>query len=112
MPISVAMRQILFVLAILGAVLSGWVPAIAATLHAASPAGMHAMHQTASEDGGSEHGKTKPAAHPVACSACFAIEAVRLEPMNRALDIASRFSAETPPLAGLALSPLDPPPRS
>lgn len=112
MPISGIMRQILFVLAILGAVLSGWVPAIAATLHAASPAGMHAMHRTANEDGGGEHGKSKAAAHPIACSACFAIEAGRLEPLNRALDIASRFSAETPQLAGLALSPLDPPPRS
>jgi hypothetical protein len=41
---------------------------------------MHAMHQMAGENGGSEHGKSKPAAHPVACSACFAIEAARLDP--------------------------------
>ncbi len=106
------MRQILFVFAILGAVLSGWVPVIAATLNAGQTAGMHAMHQMAGEDGGSEHGKAKPAAHPLACSACFAIEAARLEPMNRTLDISGRVSAATPQLAGLALPPLDPPPRA
>lgn len=106
------MRQVLFVLAILGAVLSGWVPAAAATMTAAQPAGMHAMHQTAGEDGGGEHGKAKPSAHPLACSACFAIEAARLEPIGRSLDISSRVSAATPQLAGLALPPLDPPPRS
>lgn len=106
------MRQVLFVLAILGAVLSGWVPAVAATMTAAQPAGMHAMHHMAGEDGGGEHGKTKPSAHPVACSACFAIEAARPEPIGRSLDISSRVSAATPQLAGLALPPLDPPPRS
>lgn len=106
------MRQILFVLAILGAVFSGWVPAIAATLNAGQPAGMHAMHQMAGEDGGGEHRKSKPAAHPVACSACFAIETQRLEPVSFALAISSRVSAAMPQLAGLALPPLDPPPRS
>ncbi|WP_119254418.1 hypothetical protein [Shinella zoogloeoides] len=106
------MRQVLFVLAILGAVLSGWVPAVAATMTAAQPAGMHAMHHMAGEDGGGEHGKAKPSAHPLACSACFAIEAARLEPIGRDLDISSPVSAATPQLAGLALPPLDPPPRS
>ena len=106
------MRQILFVLAILGAVFSGWVPAIAATLHAGQSTSMHAMHRTAGEDDGSEHGKAKSAAHPLACSACFAIEAERLEPVSRALGVSSRVPAATPQLAGLALPPLDPPPRS
>jgi hypothetical protein len=105
------MRQIFLVLAILGAVLSGWVPAIAATLHAGQTAGLHTMHQMAGEEDGSEHGKAKPAAHPVACSACFAIEAQRLEPVSLVLDISSRVSAAMPQLAGLALPPLDPPPR-
>jgi hypothetical protein len=73
---------------------------------------MHAMHQTNGENGKSEHGKSKPVAHPVACSACFAIEAARLEPLNRSLDISSRVSAAMPQLAGLALQPLNPPPRS
>jgi hypothetical protein len=115
------MRQILFVLAVLGAIVSGWVPAIAATLDAAGP--FHGMHATAiaaagdvhaahERDHGQQHEKTKPAAHPVACSACFAIEAARLEPLNRRLDISSPVSAATPQLAGLAPSPLDPPPRS
>lgn len=107
------MRQILFVFAILGAVLSGWVPAIAATLSIAQPAGMHAMHQMATEKDDSEHGNTsKSAAHPFACSACFAIEAVGLDPMNQALDVSSVASAAVPQLIGLALPPLDPPPRS
>ena len=106
------MRQVLFILAILGAVFSGWVPAVAATLSAGQPAGMHAMHQMTNEDGGSEHGKSKPAAHPLACSACFAIEVQRLEPRDRTLDISSRLSAAVPALAGRALIPLDPPPRS
>ena len=35
-----------------------------------------------------------------------------LEPLNRSLDISSRVSAATPQLAGLALRPLNPPPRS
>lgn len=105
------MRQVLFALAVLGAVLSGWVPAIAATLSVAQPSGLHhAMHQTATEE--DEHGKSKPAAHPIACSACFAIEAERLEPPNRVLDVSSRVCAAMPRFAGLALSPLDPPPRS
>lgn len=106
------MRQIFLILAVLGAVISGWVPAVAATMNAALPAGMHAMHQTAGEESGSEHGKSKAVAHPVACSACFAIEAVRIEPRGRMLDISSRVSAAMPQLSGLALPPLDPPPRS
>lgn len=107
------MRQILFVFAILGAVLSGWVPAIAATLSIAQPAGMHAMHQMTAEKDGSEHGgKSKHAAHPVACSACFAIEAAGLDPVHQALDVSSHASAAVPQLVGLALPPLDPPPRS
>ena len=106
------MRQVLFVLAILGAVLSGWVPAVAAAMTAAQPAGLHAMHAMTGEDGGSEHGKSKQVLHPVACSACFAIEAQRPEPLGRSLDISSRVVATTPPLSGLALRPLDPPPRS
>lgn len=106
------MRQVLFILAILGALFSGWIPAVAATLSAGQSAGMHAMHQMTKEDGGSEHGKSKPAAHPLACSACFAIEAHRPEPRGRTLDISSRLSAAVPRLAGLALIPLDPPPRS
>ena len=106
------MRQILFMLAILGAVFSGWVPAMASTLAAAQPAGMHAMHGMATEDGGSEHGKSKPAAHPVACSACFAIEAERLQTPRRLADVSSPVSAVASPLSGLSLRPLDPPPRS
>ncbi|AOF88351.1 hypothetical protein [Sinorhizobium sp. RAC02] len=107
------MRQILFVFAILGAVLSGWVPAIAATLSVAQPAGMHAVHQMATEKDDSEHGNTsKPAAHPVACSACFAIEAFGLAPVRQALDASSPASAAVPQLIGVALPPLDPPPRS
>lgn len=106
------MRQVLFVFAILGAILSGWVPAMAGALNAGQTAGMHAMHQMAAEDGGSEHGKAKPSAHPVACSACFAIEAGRIEPPSRVIEVSSHVSAITPQLAGLALPPLDPPPRS
>ena len=102
----------LFVLALVGAVLSGWLPAISATMNAGQTTGMHAIHQTDGENGKGEHGKSKPVAHPVACSACFAIEAARLEPLNRSLDISSRVSAATPQLAGLALRPLNPPPRS
>ena len=97
----------LFVLALVGAVLSGWLPAISAAMNAGQATGMHAMHQTDGEDG-----KSKPVAHPVACSACFAIETARLEPLNRSLDISSRVSATMPQLAGLALRPLNPPPRS
>lgn len=107
------MRQILLVFAILGAVLSGWVPAVAATLSIAQTTGMHAMHQMATEKGDSKHGeKSKPAAHPVACSACFAIEVSGLDPVRQALDVSSPTSATVTQLIGLALSPRDPPPRS
>ena len=104
-------------LAILGALLSGWLPAMAATLHVAQPAGVHSMHDMGEKiggkkDGGGEHGKTKPMAHPVACSACFAIEAERIVPAGRLLIPLERASALSPALDGLALRPLDPPPRS
>lgn len=104
------MRQVVFVLAILGAVLSGWIPAVAATLAAAQPAGMHAMHRMQEENGG-EHGKAKPAAHPLACSACFAIEAARLEPPDGRATLSSLLPATVAQLAGLTPPPLDPPPR-
>ena len=100
------MRQLLFALAVLGAVLSGWVPAMAATLAAAQPAAIHAMH------GEHEHGKTKPAAHPLACSACFAIEAGRLETPDRLSVLVGHVAAAMPRLHGHAPAPLDPPPRS
>lgn len=106
------MRQVLFVLAILGAMFSGWVPVVAAALNAAPQAGMHAMHRTAENEGANAEHKGKAAAHPVACSACFAIEAARPAPLYRRLDISSRIPAATPRLAGLGPFPLDPPPRS
>ncbi|WP_337182100.1 hypothetical protein [Shinella sp.] len=105
------MRQVVFVLAILGAVLSGWIPAVAATLAAAQPAGLHAMHRVQEEKGGEEHGKAKPTAHPLACSACFAIEAARLEPSDGRATLSSRLPATVAQLAGLTPPPLDPPPR-
>ncbi|MCR6499283.1 hypothetical protein MUO32_09590 [Shinella sp. CPCC 101442] len=98
-------------LAILGALFSGWLPAMAATLNAAQPAGAHAMHDMAGKNGG-EHGKTKPMAHPVACSACFAIEAERLEPAGRISVLSERTAIAPPALVGLEPHPLDPPPRS
>lgn len=103
------MRQVLFALAILCAILSGWLPAMAATLAAAQPAGLHAMHGTTGQD---EHGKAKPAAHPPACSACYAIAAGPLDAPAGLSSIASRLSAAAPRLDGLAPRPLDPPPRS
>ena len=102
------MRRILFTLAILGAVLSGWMPALAV----AQPAGMHAMHAMADEGSTGEHDKSKSSTHPIACSACFAIVVSRLEPPGHSLDISSRLSEATPQLSGLALRPLNPPPRS
>lgn len=106
------MRQILFVLAILGAVLSGWVPVIAATQHAAQT-GMHAGHPVAgATHGKAKHDRTNPAVHPMACSACFAIEAAGPQPLKNRIGMPHRFTAAVPQLAGLALQPLDPPPRS
>ena len=106
------MRPFLFVLAILGALFSGWLPAMAATMTVGQPAGAHAMHDRDGKNGGGEHGKTKPMAHPVACSACFAIEAERIEPAGRLLVLSERTPLIPPALAGLAPRPLDPPPRS
>ena len=107
------MRQILFVLALLGAVLAGWIPAMAATMTVAQPVGIHAMHTMTGETGdtSANKGKAKPIAHPVACAACFAIEAERLETPARFSTLSSRLPAVTPQLAGLALRPLNPPPR-
>ena len=106
------MRQVLFVLAILGAMISGWVPVVAATLHAAPQAGTHAMHPMAGDDGAAPGPKGKAAAHPVACAAWCAIEAERPAPLYRRLDSSGRVPAATPRLAGLGPFPLDPPPRS
>ncbi|MCJ8053026.1 hypothetical protein GB928_014285 [Shinella curvata] len=106
------MRQVLFLFAILGALFSGWLPAMAATLSVGQPAGVHAMHDMNGKDGGGDHGKTKPMAHPVACSACFAIEAERIEPAGRLLVLSEHTPALPPALAGLALRPLNPPPRA
>lgn len=106
------MRQVLFLFAILGALLSGWLPAMAATLSVGQPASVHAMHDRDGKDGGGDHSKTKPMAHPVACSACFAIEAERIEPAGRLLVLSERTHAIASALAGLELRPLDPPPRS
>jgi hypothetical protein len=107
------MRHILLVLAIVGAALSGWVPAVAATLDAGHAAGMHAMHRMPVEDDGSEHDKAKtPAAHPIACSACFATQAEWPEPMSRPSDVSGHVATVVARLAGLAVPPLDPPPRS
>lgn len=107
------MRQFLLVVAILGAVLSGWVPAVAATLSLAQPGGMHALHQMAKKTGDGEHSdKSKPAAHPVACSACFAIEVSALDSVRQALDVSSHTATAVPQLTGRALPPVDPPPRS
>lgn len=111
-PICWRMRQILFVFAILGAALSGWVPVAAAALHGAQPSGLHAMHTSGSDEAGGDHDTSKRAAHPLACSACFAIEAVRIEPAARSVGVSDRLSAVVPQLAGLAHRPLDPPPRS
>lgn len=105
------MRQVLLTLAILGALLSGWLPAMAATLSVVQPAGVHAMHDMAGKNSVG-HGKTKPMSHPVACSACFAIEAERLEPAGRVLVLSERSAAAPPALVGVEPRPLDPPPRS
>lgn len=109
------MRQMLLILALVGAIVSGWLPAMAATLDVARPDAMHAMHQTVADESGSEHdehGKTKPAAHPLACSACYAIEADQPDARSRMISISSDISAAMPQLAGMDLCPLDPPPRS
>ena len=99
-------------LALVGALLSGWLPAMAATLEVGQPAGLHAMHDMSHGHDGGEHGKAKPMAHPLACSACFAIEAGRIEPAGRIAVPAGRVAFAPPALAGLTLPPLDPPPRS
>ena len=106
------MRQILFVLAILGAMFSGWVPSIAAALDAGQSPGLHAMHHMAEDDAGGDRRPSKSAFHPLACSACFAIETGRIEPQKRRMAVSSRVSAATPRLAGVFLAPHDPPPRS
>lgn len=104
------MRQVLFVLAIVGAVLAGWMPAVAATLDAAPQAGMHAMHHAPGGD--DTQGKAKASVHPFACSACFAIEAARVTPPGHSLAVSSRIPSATPQFAGRGPCPLDPPPRS
>lgn len=104
------MRTLFLIFAILGAVLAGWVPAMAGTLHAAQIPAAQAVQMH--DHGSGDHGKSKPAAHPIACAACFAIEAEPLFPESRRLDISARMSSAEPRLAGRALSPLDPPPRS
>ena len=106
------MRQVLFALAIFGALFSGWLPAMEATMQIAPPADVHDMHDMSARDDGGAHGKTRPMVHPVGCSACFAIEAERLAPAGRVLIALERTPATVSALAGLVLRPLDPPPRA
>lgn len=105
------MRQILFVLAVLGALLAGWVPAMAATADVARPAAesVHAMHHAGHDEGEKEHGKA--AAHPTACTACFAIAAGTIEAGTPGAKAPARLVPLSRHLTGLAPLPLDPPPR-
>lgn len=100
------MRRLAFALAILGALLAGWLPALAASAGAAQAvvhAGDHAGHH-------GDHGK--PAQHPVACPVCFAIVAQALETPRRQAVASARFSFAVAALDGLTLSPRAPPPRA
>lgn len=104
------MKRMMVILAVLGAVLSGWIPAMAATMtlgHA-----VPAAHHASGTDSGTDHGKPAKAVHMTACSACFAIEATRIDERNRPVIIAARVSFATAPLDGLTVPPADPPPRT
>jgi hypothetical protein len=106
------MRPFLFVLAMLGALLAGWVPAMAATFDAGRIAAYdaHAGHQGHHGSGEDQHGKK--ALHPMACPACFAIPTTAIEAVPPLSFTSAYMSLRAPRFIGVEPLPLDPPPRS
>ena len=100
------MRRLAFALAILGAMLAGWLPAMAASagtgpavIHAGDHRGHHGDHD-------------KAAQHPVACPVCFAVAAQAFETPPRQAAASVHLSFAMAALDGLTLSPRTPPPRA
>ncbi|HUH49389.1 MAG TPA: hypothetical protein VLZ56_05980 [Mycoplana sp.] len=97
-------------LTFVAALLAGWTPAMAASLHAAAVATEHADHRVGNEH--EHHGDQKrQAIHPLLCSACFAVvaeaEQIALLPAPLAHPVAISDT-----LTGGYVLPLEPPPRS
>lgn len=98
------------ILTFVAALLAGWTPAMAASLHAAAVATEHADHRTGSKhehQGDQKH----QAVHPLLCSACFAVVA-EAEQIAPPLTPHARPVAISDTLAGGYVLPLEPPPRS
>lgn len=103
-------RRLFVTLAFVAALLAGWTPAMAASLHAAAVASEHADYRADNEH--AHHGDQKhKAVHPLLCSACFAVvaEAARIAPP---LVRPTRPVAISDTLTGGYVLPLEPPPRS
>lgn len=111
------MRRLFLILAFLGALVAGWTPLMASSMHAAaSPAG-HAGHAVTLQDDHTGHEKHKQdnqkhgRVHPLLCSACFAVvaEGLSVSPSR------SPFALPLPSVAtmtGGIVRPLAPPPRA
>ncbi|MDX3925669.1 MAG: hypothetical protein QHC90_07645 [Shinella sp.] len=111
------MRRFFLFLAFFGALFSGWMPALSATLDAGRPAHHaqaghtdHSAHHNEEGKKGSEHGSK--AVHPVLCAACFALPADNAEARRIAPPISAYGNEAAKPLAGKIPSPLDPPPKA
>lgn len=103
------MRRLFVILAFVAALLAGWTPAMAASLHAATVANEHAGHLAGGkhqDQGNQKH----QAVHPLLCSACFAVvaEADRIAPPP-APSVHPATISDT--LLGGYVLPLEPPPR-
>ncbi|QRM54452.1 hypothetical protein [Sinorhizobium sp. BG8] len=112
------MRRFFIVLAFLGAMLAGWMPAASMAAHSGHGTTTAITHHDASAahadgDRASPDHRTggHPRLHPLLCAACFAVtpDAGVSAPAPRAL---ARVEGEATTLSGIDLPPLDPPPRT
>lgn len=110
------MKRLFLLLALLAALFAGWVPVMAGSLHAAATASHHGGHvahadQAASDDHADHGGKRNATAHPLLCSACFALPAEA----GHGAPPPTRFMAATHyvvTLVGGEVLPPVPPPRT
>ena len=102
------MRRLFLIFGLIAALFAGWTP-VAASLHVAATTSLHAGHTDTNEQQG--HGGAKHAvAHPLLCSACFAL-AAETQHIAPARSRPAHQVAIEAVLAGGEVLPLLPPPR-
>ncbi|WP_147272154.1 hypothetical protein [Phyllobacterium salinisoli] len=113
------MRRFIILIAVLGALVSGWLPALSATFDIGGGHTMsgtetaHSLHRGSHEHGSRQSDERKDAAvHPMLCAACFALPAESGPALRKVAPVSAYGAALAQPLAGTVPSPLSPPPRA